>query len=101
MNPDKCHLLIFREKITDLSVQIGATLITESVEEKLLGVTRDKHLNFKTHVNSFCKKARQKLHALARISNYVDVEKLRTMINASLFLSLATVHLFGCFMIGR
>ena len=28
LNPDKCHLLIFGEKNTDVSVQIGATSIT-------------------------------------------------------------------------
>ena len=82
LNPDKCHLLIFGEKNTDVSVQIGATTITESGEEKLLGVKLDKKLDFKNHVNTLCKKAGQKLHALARISNYVDVEKLRTMMNA-------------------
>ena len=82
LNHDKCHLLIFGEKNTDVSVQIGATTITESGEEKLLGVTLDKKLDFKNHVNTLCKKAGQKLHALARISNYVDVEKLRTMMNA-------------------
>ena len=38
LNPDKCHLLIFGEKNTEVSVQIGATSITESVEEKLLGI---------------------------------------------------------------
>ena len=63
-------------------MQIGATLITESVEEQLLGITLDKHLDFKSHINSLCKNASQKLHALARISSYVDVEKLRIMINA-------------------
>ena len=67
LNPDKCHLLIFGEKNSDVSVQIGATTITESVEEKLLGVKLDKNLNFKNHVNTLCRKAGQKLHALARI----------------------------------
>ena len=41
LNPEKCHLLIFGEKNTDVSVQIGATTITESAEEKLLGVKLD------------------------------------------------------------
>ena len=73
LNPDKCHLLIFREKTTDLSVQIGATKITESVAEIPPGVTLDKNIHFMTHENTLCKKARQKLHALGRIPNYVDV----------------------------
>ena len=46
LNPDKCHLLIFGEKSTDISVQIDATTMTESVEEKLLAVTLDKNLDF-------------------------------------------------------
>ena len=69
LNPDKCHLLIFGEKNTDVSLQIGGTLITKSVEEKLLGVMLDKLLDFKSHVNSLRKEARQKLHALTRILN--------------------------------
>ena len=50
--------------------------------EKFLGVTLDKNLDFKSHVNTLCKIAGQKLHALACISNIVDVEKLRVMMNA-------------------
>ena len=41
------------------------SFIKESDQEKLLGVTLDKTLNFKTHVTNLCKKASQKLHALA------------------------------------
>ena len=57
LNPDKCNILILGEKNTDVSVQIGATTITEPVEEKLLGVTLDRNLDFKNQVNAFCKKA--------------------------------------------
>jgi len=67
LNPDKCHLLIFGGNNTDDSVHIGETVVTESVEEKLLGVTFHKNLDFKSHVNAVCKKAGQKLQALARI----------------------------------
>ena len=44
LNSDKSHLLNFGERNNDVSVQIGATTITEFVEEKLLGVTLDKNL---------------------------------------------------------
>ena len=40
----------------------------------------DKKLNFKSHVNSFCKKASQKLHALARISTYMEKRQLELTI---------------------
>ena len=79
LNPDKCHLLIFGGR--NLSISIGETIVTESVEEKLMGVTLDKNLNFKGHVNAVCEKAGQKLQALARVANYMNFEKLRIMMN--------------------
>ena len=56
-------------------------MVTESVEEKVLGVTLNKNFDFKSHNNAICKKAGQKLHALARISSYMNVQKLRIMMN--------------------
>ena len=56
-------------------------MVIESVDEKLLGVTLDENLDFKSHVNAICKKVGPKLHALARISSYMNVEKLRIMMN--------------------
>ena len=82
LNDDKCHLMIFGEKSNDLSIKIGSTTITGSREEKLLGVTLDKQLSFKTHVQSLCKKASQKLHALSRISYLLDTEKLKHIMRA-------------------
>ena len=59
----------FRGENTDVSVHNGETTVIESVEGKLLGVTLDKKLDFKSHVNAERKKAGQKLHALARTSS--------------------------------
>ena len=59
LNPDKCHLLIFGRNNTDLTVHVGETVVTESLEEKLLGVTLDKNLDFKSHANATCKKQSQ------------------------------------------
>ena len=81
LNPDEYHLLIFGGSNTDVSVHNGETVVTESVEGKLLSVTLDKNLDFKSHVNAICKKAWQKLRALARISSSKNVEKLRIMMN--------------------
>ena len=90
LNGDKCHLMIFGQKSNDLSIKIGSTTIVESTEEKLLGVTLDKQLSFKTHVKLQCKKAGQKLHALSRISYLLDTEKLRHIMRDLFFPSLAT-----------
>ena len=50
-----------------LWAKVSDELIWESAEEKLLGVTIDKNLNFSSHLNKMCKKVDQKLSALARI----------------------------------
>ena len=47
-----------------------------------MGVTFDKKLSFTKHVEDLCKKADQKLHALARLSNYTDPVKLQLLMDA-------------------
>ena len=59
----------------------GNSLIKERIKEKLFGVILDKNLNFKTHLDSFCQKAGQKLHALAGISKFLDTDKIVLMMN--------------------
>ena len=39
-------------------------------------------LSFEHHTASLCKKASQKLHALARIAHYMDFEKRRSLMKA-------------------
>ena len=72
LNEDKCHLMIFGNKCKDSVVNIGNSTIKEGDYEKPLGVTFDKKLSFTKHVEDLCKKANQRLHALARLSNYTD-----------------------------
>ena len=76
LNEDKCHLMVFGDKSNDIALNIGSVRIKERTEEKLLGVILDKMLCFKEQVRSICKKAGQKLHALSRISHFLDTEKL-------------------------
>ena len=79
---DKCHLMIFRDKSNEISLNIGSARIKESKEEKLLGVILDKTLCFIQQVRSICKKAAQKLHALSRISHFLDTEQLKRIMRA-------------------
>ena len=51
-----------------LFVQVGDEMIWESEAEKLLGVTVDKKINFKAHLSNICKKAINKVTALARVA---------------------------------
>ena len=48
----------------------------------LLGINIDNKLTLKSHVETLCKKAAQKLHALARIANYMETEQLASLMNA-------------------
>ena len=70
-NPDKWHLLL-SEKGDNYSILIGTEVISNSMDEKILGVYFDNKLNFNTYLTKLCKKASQKLHALARVSNFYE-----------------------------
>ena len=72
LNEDKCKLLILSKQEVHTEIHLGSETITNSKSEKLLGITIDHKLKFNEHVNNLCKKANQKLHALARISNYMS-----------------------------
>ena len=79
-NADKCHLLVCSNgsctaKIEDFSIK-------NSTEEKLLVVKFDSNLSFENHATSLCKRASQKLHVLARISHYMDLNKGRNLMKA-------------------
>ena len=76
-NPDKCHLLVTTNTLT--SVNINGFQITNSTEEKLLGIKFDSKLSFENHVSRLYKKASQKLHALTRIVNYINLSKQKAL----------------------
>ena len=79
-NGDKCHLLITRD--TNVTAKIGEFDVKNSSEEKLLGVKIDSKLSFENHVSSLCKKASQKLHALARVVNFMNLAKRKSLMKA-------------------
>ena len=64
-NGDKSHLLVTTEK--SVCVNIDGSNVTNKKEKKLLGIKFDSSLSFEGHITNLCKKASQKLHALARI----------------------------------
>ena len=83
LNADKCHLLVLGQRCDDpVTVKIGNTDVVNSSEEKLLGVHIDSKLSFYRHVSKLCQKASNKLYALARISPYMNQNKLRYLMKA-------------------
>ena len=80
-NPDKFHLLL-SEKDKSLTMKVGGFDIENSLTEKLLGVTFDNKMTFSPHVTNLCMKASQKLHALARVGNYMDIKQRKLIMNS-------------------
>ena len=83
-NPYKCHLPISKNE--NFEANINENRISNTKFEKLLGVTFDNRLSFNHHISNICKTTGNKLHALARVSNYMDQDKKRILFN-SYFLS--------------
>ena len=79
-NADKCLLLTSTSE--EVSVKIENEIIKKPLQEKLLGIVIDNRVTFEPHMKNLCKKAGQKLHALARIANYMDIRKRRSIMNA-------------------
>ena len=79
LNEEKCHLLIAGHKYENIWAMVGNSRIWESQKEKLLGVHIDNDLNFKYHIDQICKKAGNKLSALARVRHHFSFEKRRML----------------------
>ena len=79
-NCDKSHLLVVNGQ--ENTITIGNKEVVGENSVKLLGVEIDSKLNFNEHVTKLCKKANQKLHALARIAKYLSSEKLRILMKS-------------------
>ena len=83
LNEDKCHLMFSGvTRGNEITIKIGETRVKESAEENLLGINFDQSLSFKKHVKILCRKVGQKLHALTRVSCYMDTEKLKLLMRA-------------------
>ena len=48
----------------------------------LLGITIDSNLTFESHINNICKKASQKLNALARVAPCMNMQKRRIIMKS-------------------
>ena len=79
LNESKCHFLTCGTEEV-LYVNVGNEIVWESNNEKLLGITVDKKLNFNTHLSNVCKKASGKVTALARLARFLPYHKRRIIL---------------------
>ena len=81
--PDKCHLLINNDE--NVALKIKNETITNSSNEKLLGILFNNKFDFDEHVTSLCRKASEKLNVLARVAQYMNLVQRRLIMNAFIF----------------
>ena len=74
---EKSNLIVSTKK--NLESQVSSCYVRNEDSVKLLGIHLNNDLNFDYHVNQLCKKANRKLHALARIATYMDINKRRML----------------------
>ena len=79
-----------------MKIMIGNDCISNSACEKLLEVYFDNEFTFKSHVTKLCKKAGQKIHALARMSKFMSIGQHKIIMN-----SFITSHFSYCPLIWR
>ena len=82
-NPDKCHLPINTDE--NVALKIKKETITNSSNEKLLVILFSNKFDFDEHITSLCRKASQKLNALARVAQYMNLAQRRLIMNAFIF----------------
>ena len=82
-NPDKCHLIINADE--NVALKIKNETITNSSNEKLLGILFNNKFEFDDHIASLCRKASQKLNALARVKHYMNSTRRWSIMNAFIF----------------
>ena len=76
LNSGKCHFMCLGKNTGNETYFVNNTEMKNSSENKILEITIDNELKFKSHVKNLCKKASQKIWALSRLTNYLnDSEK--------------------------
>ena len=68
----KCNFLFLGKNRENETYFFNNTEMKNSSEEKILGITIDSKLKFKSPVKNLCKKASEKIWALSSLTNYLN-----------------------------
>ena len=82
LNLGKCHYIVIGDDDSSHKIISNNNEIASSNEEKLLGILLDSKLNFESHIIFLCKKAGQKLSALAIINHYLTPDHKSLLLNS-------------------
>ena len=75
-------MILGKKKRLKCTLKFGSISIKESDEVELLGITINKALNLKKHVENLCRIAQYKSHAFRRIRKYLTLDKAKLLGNA-------------------
>ena len=76
----KFHL--FLSPFVDKAISMENFTIKSSYAEVLFGVAIGSNLSFSEHVTYLCETANRKLHALPRVSKYINLKKRRILMKS-------------------
>ena len=79
-NADKYNFLVSTS--SEVSLNVNNFKIKNSDCEKLLGVKFDSKLRFDQQITDLCRKASRKIHALARVTPFMNLSKRRLLMNS-------------------
>ena len=79
-NPDKCLVLV--NTTGSIRTNVRNETISNSSNQKLLGICFNSNFCLDDHVASLCKKAYQNLNALARVAQYMNLAQRRSIMKA-------------------
>ena len=70
-NPGKSQFMVLGDKShPEHILKMNSNKVEASDDVLLLGITIDKKLTFKRHIENLCRKAQYKLHVLRRIESF-------------------------------
>ena len=83
----KKFLLMFlaRNMCIEKDMSFVGKAIKSSSTVELLGITLDKNLNFKSHIENICCKANKKIKAIFRIRDFLTLEQTKVLAEAYIF----------------
>ena len=84
LNAGMCDFMCLGKDARNEIFILKGLVTKNSKEQKILGVTIDNKLTFKSHIKNLCKKASQKIRALSRFSNNLN-DSQKSLITALLF----------------
>ena len=87
INDSKTEFIVFRSPqlrydLSDFSVNVGESQITQSLKVRNLGVTFDQFLNFNDHIIAICRSTYFHIRNLGKIWNLLSYNVCSTIIHA-------------------